>query len=89
MQKLFERIEQRRDELVELTRQLVRIPTVNPPGDHYRDCAELLGDRLGSIHDAVQPGRRIATVRDSAGLGLPVALISDAAGLAFEPPGAG
>ena len=39
-------------------------------------CAELLGDRLGSIRDAVQPGRRIATVRRVAGLGLPVALIS-------------
>jgi len=39
-------------------------------------CAELLGERLGSIRDAVQPGRRIATVRKSAGLGLPVALIS-------------
>jgi hypothetical protein len=39
-------------------------------------CAELLGDRLGSIRDAVQPGRRIATVRSAAGLGLPVALIS-------------
>jgi hypothetical protein len=39
-------------------------------------CAELLGDRLGSIRDAVQPGRRIATVRRPAGLGLPVALIS-------------
>jgi hypothetical protein len=38
--------------------------------------AELLGDRLGSIRDAVQPGRRIATMRSSAGLGLPVALIS-------------
>lgn len=37
----------------------------------------LLGDHLGSIRDAVQPGRRIATVRDQAGLGLPVALISD------------
>jgi hypothetical protein len=41
-------------------------------------CAELLGDRLGSIRDAVQPGRRIATVRKGAGLGLPVALISAA-----------
>jgi hypothetical protein len=40
-------------------------------------AAELLGDRLGSIRDAVQPGRRIATVRRDAGLGLPVALISD------------
>jgi hypothetical protein len=39
-------------------------------------CAELLGERLGSIHHAVQAGRRIATVRDRAGLGLPVALIS-------------
>jgi hypothetical protein len=39
-------------------------------------CAELLGDRLGSIRDAVQPGRRIATVRTEAGLGLPVALMS-------------
>ena len=40
-------------------------------------AATLLGDRLGSIRDAVQPGRRIATVRSAAGLGLPVALISD------------
>jgi hypothetical protein len=39
-------------------------------------CAELLGDSLGSIRDAVQPGHRIATVRSSAGLGLPVALIT-------------
>jgi hypothetical protein len=39
-------------------------------------AAELLGDRLGSIGDAVQPGRRIATVRGAAELGLPVALIS-------------
>jgi hypothetical protein len=39
-------------------------------------CAELLGDRLGSIRDAVQPGRRIATVRREAALGIPVALIS-------------
>jgi hypothetical protein len=39
-------------------------------------CADLLGERLGSIRDAVQPGRRIATFRRSAELGLPVALIS-------------
>ena len=29
------------DELVEFTRALVRIPTVNPPGDCYATCAEL------------------------------------------------
>jgi hypothetical protein len=38
---------------------------------------ELLGDRLGDVRDAVQPGRRIATLRRAAGLGLPVALISE------------
>lgn len=35
-----------------------------------------LGEAVGEIRAAVQPGRRIATVRRSAGLGLPVALIS-------------
>ncbi len=39
-------------------------------------AAELLGEQLGSVRDAVQPGRRIATLRKQAGLGLPVALIS-------------
>jgi hypothetical protein len=39
-------------------------------------CAHLLGEKLGSIRDAVQPARRIATVRREAELGLPVALIS-------------
>ncbi|HEY5316836.1 MAG TPA: hypothetical protein VIJ20_02575 [Solirubrobacteraceae bacterium] len=31
--------------------------------------ADTLGERLGAIRDAVQPGRRIATLRASAGLG--------------------
>ena len=39
-------------------------------------AAEVMGEKLGGIKDAVQPGRRIATVRKEAGLGLPVALIS-------------
>jgi len=39
-------IDARRDELVSLTQDLVRIPTVNPPGDNYRACAEFLGERL-------------------------------------------
>jgi hypothetical protein len=38
--------------------------------------AEKLGEQLGSVKDAVQPGRRIATVRSSAGLGVPVAFIT-------------
>jgi hypothetical protein len=39
-----------------------------------------LGEGVGTIRDAVQPGRRIATVRKEAGLGVPVALITP------EPP---
>lgn len=35
-----------------------------------------LGNRVGGIRPAVQPGRRIATLRRSAGLSLPVALMS-------------
>jgi hypothetical protein len=39
-------------------------------------CAERLGDRLGRVRDAVQPGRRIAPVRREAGLPLAVALMT-------------
>lgn len=35
-----------------------------------------LGNRVGEIRPAIQPGRRIATLRRSAGLALPVALIT-------------
>jgi hypothetical protein len=35
-----------------------------------------LGDRVGDVRDAVQPGRRIATLRRSAGLSVPVALMT-------------
>ena len=38
--------------------------------------AARLGDRLGPVKDAVQPGRRIATVRREAGLGVPLAFMS-------------
>jgi succinyl-diaminopimelate desuccinylase len=39
-------IESRRDEIVALTQDLIRFPTVNPPGEVYRPCAEFLGQRL-------------------------------------------
>lgn len=35
-----------------------------------------LGDHVGEVRDAIQPGRRIATLRRSAGLSLPVALMT-------------
>ncbi len=40
-------VDERREELVALTTALIRFPTVNPPGDAYRPCAEFIADRLG------------------------------------------
>jgi succinyl-diaminopimelate desuccinylase len=34
------------DEIVQFTTDLVRIPTVNPPGAAYADCARFIGNRL-------------------------------------------
>src|SRR3989454_4863722 len=34
------------DEIVRFTADLVRIPTINPPGEAYEPCARLIGDRL-------------------------------------------
>lgn len=43
---LFARIRDKRDDLTELTRDLVRIPTTNPPGDNYQACTDYLETRL-------------------------------------------
>lgn len=38
--------------------------------------AARLGDRLGAVRDAVQPGRRIATLRRGAGAAVPLAFMT-------------
>ncbi|MBV2359092.1 acetylornithine deacetylase/succinyl-diaminopimelate desuccinylase family protein [Thalassococcus sp. CAU 1522] len=43
---LFARIDARRDALVALTQELIRIPTLNPPGENYRAICDLLARRL-------------------------------------------
>ncbi len=58
-------VEARRDDLIALTRDLVRIPTTNPPGDAYRDCAEFLGRRLAASGFAVEYVRAIGAPGDS------------------------
>src|SRR5436190_12148741 len=42
------------DEAVALACDLIRIPTVNPPGARYDDCARLLGDRLASFGYSIE-----------------------------------
>jgi succinyl-diaminopimelate desuccinylase len=34
------------EELVDFTSALIRVPTVNPPGEAYPDCARVIGDKL-------------------------------------------
>ena len=43
---LFARIEAKRGDLIALTQDLIRIPTLNPPGDCYREICDYLDNRL-------------------------------------------
>jgi succinyl-diaminopimelate desuccinylase len=43
---VLDQVDRLADELVAFTQELVRIPTVNPPGECYADCAALIGNRL-------------------------------------------
>jgi succinyl-diaminopimelate desuccinylase len=45
-ERLLQAIDDRRDDVVALTADLIRFPTINPPGEAYRPCAEYLGARL-------------------------------------------
>ncbi|MDE2874836.1 MAG: acetylornithine deacetylase/succinyl-diaminopimelate desuccinylase family protein [Gemmatimonadota bacterium] len=45
--RILAQVEAARGEIVAFTADMIRIPTVNPPGESYRDCAELIGRRLG------------------------------------------
>lgn len=51
--------------------------------------AALLGDRLGAVKPAVQPGRRIATLRSDPAVSVPVAFMSAERADRVSPRGAG
>jgi succinyl-diaminopimelate desuccinylase len=44
--KVLDRVDSMAAEMVEFLQGIVRIPTVNPPGENYRECAEFIGMRL-------------------------------------------
>ena len=49
-------VERASEEVVALTSALIRIPTVNPPGEHYEDCARFIGDQLVRLgHESKRP----------------------------------
>lgn len=62
---LIQEIEARRDDLVALTQELVRIPTLNPPGENYRDICDCLAKRLGATGFEVELIRAFGTPGDS------------------------
>jgi succinyl-diaminopimelate desuccinylase len=39
-------VERSRDEIVDFAARLIRVPTINPPGDEYDACAALIGAEL-------------------------------------------
>src|SRR6186713_2084577 len=45
-EQLLKAVDERVDELVALTTDLIRFPTVNPPGEAYTPCAEYIAARL-------------------------------------------
>jgi succinyl-diaminopimelate desuccinylase len=38
-----------RDELIEFTKELIRIPTVNPPGTHYTECITVIKKKCNQL----------------------------------------
>ncbi len=48
-QALGDAVDTRRDDLIRLTQDLVRIPTLNPPGDRYHEICEYLEARLEPV----------------------------------------
>ncbi|MEJ1159887.1 acetylornithine deacetylase/succinyl-diaminopimelate desuccinylase family protein [Prosthecomicrobium sp. N25] len=62
---LLARIDGLGDELAALTRDLIRFPTVNPPGEAYRPCAEFIGRRLEARGFTVRYVRAEGTPGDS------------------------
>jgi succinyl-diaminopimelate desuccinylase len=64
-ERLSRTIEDRTDELAALAADLIRFPTVNPPGDAYQPCVEYIGERLRKRGFGVEFIRAEGTPGDS------------------------
>jgi len=54
----------RRDDLIALTQDLIRIPTLNPPGENYREICDYLDRRLRGAGFQTQLIRAFGTPGD-------------------------
>ncbi|MBM1815540.1 acetylornithine deacetylase/succinyl-diaminopimelate desuccinylase family protein [Pseudosulfitobacter pseudonitzschiae] len=59
------RITDKRDDLIQLTQDLIRIPTLNPPGENYREICDFLDKRLSKHGFQTQLIRAHGTPGDS------------------------
>ena len=64
-QELLARIESKQGDLIALTQDLIRIPTLNPPGENYRDICEYLDRRLSASGFQTELVRAYETPGDS------------------------
>lgn len=63
--RLFAAIDAARDDLVELTRDLIRFPTINPPGADYAAICTYLGNRMAARGAKVEHVRAFGAPDDS------------------------
>lgn len=64
-------IDDMRSELVELTREFIQVPTVNPPGERYEEMADLMIRKLSDSGFTVESVRVPEEVLKAYGLELP------------------
>ena len=63
--RLLAAVTEREDDLIRLTQELIRIPTLNPPGRHYRDICDHIAARLAPQGFTVELLRAEGTPGDS------------------------
>jgi succinyl-diaminopimelate desuccinylase len=47
--RVLREVDRAADEIMAFTSGMIRIPTVNPPGEHYEECARYIGDTLNRL----------------------------------------
>ena len=52
--RLCDKIEDKKESMIELTQDLIKIPTLNPPGENYREICEYLDTRLSKAGFATE-----------------------------------
>lgn len=65
LQLLLAEIDNRRDDLIALTQDMIRMPTLNPPGEGYLEICEYLASRLKKRGFDVEMVRALGTPGDS------------------------